>query len=91
MLPFVARTIAAGRGSRSFLCPDCHAPLGLIQPDENEPTRLLGICDSCPKWALLVELEPEWQKFLLIELPDGETIRRVKPEIEAVPPRRAGR
>jgi hypothetical protein len=84
MLPFVVRTIAAGRGSQSLSCPDCQSPLNLIQPDENKPTRLLGTCDTCSKWAFLVELEPEWQKLLLIELPDGETIRRGHPEIEAL-------
>ena len=60
-----------GRGSRPLSCPDCRSPLNLIQPDENEPTRLLGTCESCSKWAFLVELEPDWKKVLLIELPDG--------------------
>ncbi len=91
MLPFVVRTIAPGRGSRSLSCPDCRRPLSLIQPDESEPTRLLGTCDTCSKWAFLVELEPDWQKLLLIEIPDGEAIRRAHPEIEADPPRRVGR
>ena len=72
-------------------CPDCRRPLSLIQPDESEPTRLLGTCDTCSKWAFLVELEPDWQKLLLIEIPDGEAIRRAHPEIEADPPRRVGR
>jgi hypothetical protein len=81
-LPFVVRTIAPGRGSQSLSCPDCQSPLSLIQPDENEPTRLLGTCDTCSKWAFLVELEPEWQKLLLIELPDGQSILRGHPELE---------
>lgn len=76
VLPFVVRTITAGRGSRALLCPGCRLPLNLIQPDENEPTRLLGTCESCSKWAFLVELEPEWRKALLVELPDDESIRR---------------
>src|SRR5262245_3983325 len=75
-LPFVVRTIAPGRGSRSLLCPGCCMPLNLIQPDENEPTRLLGTCEDCAQWAFLVELEPEWRKALLVELPDDESIRR---------------
>ena len=74
ILPFVVRTIAAGRGSRPLCCPDCRAPLNLIQPDENEPTRLLGTCESCSKWAFLVELEPDWKKVLLIELPDADAL-----------------
>lgn len=76
IVPFVVRTITPGRGSRALLCPDCRLPLNLIQPDENEPTRLLGTCEACARWAFLVELEPEWRKALLVELPDDETIRR---------------
>jgi hypothetical protein len=91
MLPLVVRTIEVGRGSHSLNCPDCHTPLNLIQPDEEEPTRLLGICETCSKWTFLVELEPEWQRVLLIELPDGEAIRRTHPEIEAIPPGRGRR
>lgn len=91
MLPLVVRTIEVGRGSRSLSCPDCHTPLNLMQPDEEEPTRLLGTCETCSKWAFLVELEPDWQRVLLIELPDGEAIRRGHPEIKAIVPGRAGR
>jgi hypothetical protein len=91
ILPFVVRTIAAGRGSRILYCPSCRSPLNLIQPDENEPTRLLGTCDSCAKWAFLVELEPEWRKALLVELPDGESIRRGHSDREDAPQDRDGR
>jgi hypothetical protein len=76
ILPFVVRTIDARRGSRALCCPGCRRPLNLIQPDENEPSRLLGICDTCVKWTFLVELEPEWRKALLVELPDGESLLR---------------
>ena len=84
ILPFVVRTIVAGRVSPALCCPGCELPLNLFQPDENEPTRLLGTCDSCTKWAFLVELEPEWQKVLLVELPDGDAIRGNYLEEEAV-------
>jgi hypothetical protein len=57
--------------------------LNLIQPDEKEPTRLLGTCETCGTWAFLVELEPEWRRALLVELPDGESILREHPEAVA--------
>jgi hypothetical protein len=80
--PFVVRTVRPGRKSRSLCCPSCHSPLNLIQPDEDEPTRLLGTCDSCSKWCFLVELEPEWRKALLVELPGGDELRRDHGEVE---------
>lgn len=82
ILPVVVRTIVAGRGSRSLNCPACRAPLNLVQPDEDEPTRLLGICDACSKWAFLVELEPEWRKAMLVELPDSESLIRSQPDVK---------
>jgi uncharacterized protein YbaR (Trm112 family) len=91
ILPFVVRTVTAGRGSRALCCPSCRSPLNLIQPDENEPTRLLGTCDSCAKWSFLVELEPEWRKALLIELPDGESLLRDYPHVDVAPRDRGGR
>jgi len=66
---FVAWTITMGLGTRSLFCPDCHIPLNLLQPDENEPSRLLGTCETCSKWVFLVEIEPDWSKALLVELP----------------------
>src|SRR5262249_2284541 len=82
---FVARTITLGQGTRSLLCPDCSVPLSLFQPDEQEPSRLLGTCDSCSKWVFLVEVEPDWERGLLVELPDAETIRRGLETTEAPP------
>lgn len=76
ILPFVVRTIGPTRGSEPLSCPDCRSPLNLIQPDEIDPGRLLGVCDSCSKWAYLIELEPDWKKALVIELPDGDEVRR---------------
>jgi hypothetical protein len=77
-----------GQGTRSLCCPDCSVPLNLLQPDECEPARLLGTCDSCSKWAFLVELEPDWSKVLLVELPSNETIQQ---GLEGTPPPRRGR
>jgi hypothetical protein len=89
MLPFVVRTITPG-ASRRLRCPDCHSPLNLIQPDENEPARLLGTCDSCMKWSFLVELEPDWRKALLVELPGGDEILRGQAGLEPAPSGRSG-
>ena len=44
----------------SLCCPECEIPLDLHQPDDNEPTQLLGICGSCCKWYFLVEIESDW-------------------------------
>jgi hypothetical protein len=46
----------------------------LLQPDENEPSRLLGTCEPCRKWYFLMELKAEWKKTLLVELPSGDTV-----------------
>jgi hypothetical protein len=73
---FVARTLSMGTGSPLLHCPDCEIPLNLLQPDENEPSRLLGTCESCSKWVYLVEMEPDWSQTLLVELPSGEAIRQ---------------
>jgi hypothetical protein len=82
LLPFVVRTIAPGRGSEPLSCPDCRSPLNLIQPDETDPSRLLGICDTCSKWAYLVELEPDWKQALLIELPGADGVHQAQADAE---------
>jgi hypothetical protein len=71
---FVVRTITMSQDTPKLCCPDCRIPLNLLQPDENDPCRLLGTCESCSKWVFLVELEPEWRKTLLVELPEGDVI-----------------
>jgi hypothetical protein len=73
---FLVRTLTMGQDSRPFCCPDCQVPFNLIQPDENEPGRLLGTCDGCSKWYFLAELEPDWRRTILVELPAGEAIER---------------
>jgi hypothetical protein len=75
-LGFVARTITLGLGTRSLCCPDCGVPLNLLQPDEDDPSRLLGTCTACSKWVFLVEVEPDWKKALSLELPSGEAVRQ---------------
>lgn len=83
ILPFVVRTITPGGETQTLNCPACECPLNLIQPDEGDPCRLLGTCESCSAWGLLVELEPDWQKALLIEVPDGEELFRSYQQAEA--------
>ena len=72
---FVTRILSKGQGTRSLCCPECRVPLNLLQPDENEPARLLGTCETCSKWVFLVELEPDWGKVLLVELPSTDGVR----------------
>jgi hypothetical protein len=71
---FVVRTIRMSADTKLLCCPDCQIPLNLLQPDESDPSRLLGTCAYCSKWVFLVELEPNWSKSLLVELPTGEMI-----------------
>jgi uncharacterized protein YbaR (Trm112 family) len=80
---FVVRTMTMNPEATLLCCPDCQIPLNLLQPDENDPSRLLGTCEHCSKWLFLVELEPDWSKSLLVELPAGEVICQ---NIEAAKP-----
>jgi hypothetical protein len=73
----VARPVTIMPGAHSLCCPDCQLPLDLHQPDEELPAQLLGICESCSKWFLVVEVEPDWSGTLLFELPSAETIREL--------------
>ena len=71
----VARGTATDDGVTPLCCPDCQVPLDLHQPDQDEPTQLLGTCCCCSKWFFVVELDSEWNGTLLLELPTAETIR----------------
>jgi hypothetical protein len=59
----------------SLCCPECEIPLDLHQPDDDEPTQLMGICGACGKWFFLVEIESGWNGALLFELPSARAIR----------------
>jgi hypothetical protein len=65
-----------GSGTGSLECPRCAVPLNLLQPDENDPSRLLGLCEACSRWVFLVEVESDWKQAILVELPSSATIRR---------------
>jgi hypothetical protein len=71
----VARAITKNSAANSLCCPDCHDPLDLHQPDEEQPAQLLGTCDCCSKWYFVMEIEPEWNGMLLIELPGERAVR----------------
>jgi hypothetical protein len=71
----VARAVTMSSDANSLCCPDCRDPLDLHQPDEEQPAQLLGTCDCCSKWYFVMEIEPEWNGMLLIELPGQRAIR----------------
>ena len=51
-------------------CALCTEPLGLHQPDPQDPDRLLGICQECHRWYL-IEMMEEPGEAMMIMLPDG--------------------
>jgi hypothetical protein len=71
----VARAVNTGSCANSLCCPDCQSLLNLHQPDEERPSQLLGTCDGCSRWFLLVETDLEWDGTLLFELPSADAIR----------------
>jgi len=70
----VARPVELVPNNRTLWCPGCGEPIDRHQPDENEPTQLLGICSQCSKWFLLIEIEDVCSITMLIELPSAERI-----------------
>ena len=87
---FVVRVLDAEPDSSSLYCTDCQIPYNLIQPDENDPCRLLGTCEGCSKWVYLVEVEPEWKTSLIIELPNTETLQERVGQVKTRPTGTAG-
>jgi hypothetical protein len=71
----MTHAVSMSREVSSLCCPECEVPLDLHQPDDNEPTQLLGVCGSCNKWYFLVEIESDWNGALLFELPSARAIR----------------
>jgi hypothetical protein len=51
-------------------CADCRKSLELSQPDGDFPERLLGVCTSCRRWAL-VELAADEAEAVMVLLPEG--------------------
>lgn len=71
----VAHTVSTDSWASLPYCPNCQVPLDLHQPDEAQPSQLLGLCDGCSRWFFLVESELDWEGMLLFELPSAEMIR----------------
>jgi hypothetical protein len=71
----VARSVSSSAWSNSLCCPECEVSLNLHQPDEDQPSQLLGTCDCCSRWFFLVENELDCEDMLVFELPTAEEIR----------------
>jgi hypothetical protein len=68
---------ASPDGSLAWVeCLDCREPLGLHQPDDHCPDRLLGICEACRRWFLLL-MSPEESLATMVILPEAEWFRAV--------------
>jgi len=70
-----ASLVRTSSWTHSRCCPNCQVPLDLHQPDEEQPSQLLGTCDDCSRWYFLVESEKDWQGTVLFELPSAKMIR----------------
>jgi hypothetical protein len=71
----VARVVSTNSWANSLCCPKCQVRLDLHQPNEDEPSQLLGTCDCCCGWFFLVESDLDREGTLLFELPRADTIR----------------
>jgi uncharacterized protein YbaR (Trm112 family) len=54
-------------------CLNCEQHLGLVQPETQEPERLVGICESCGRWYL-IDWHPGSRQGLMILLPEHEKL-----------------
>jgi hypothetical protein len=77
-----ARVVRLENSEASPGCPDCNKFLSLHQPDENVPTQLLGTCESCSRWFLLIDFEDVWSEFLVFDLPCEAMVREIFKGIE---------
>jgi len=73
----VARPVMFMPERKPLWCPECQVPIDLHQPDENQPSLLLGTCLLCSKWFLLIEIEEMCGRTLLVELPTADRIREI--------------
>jgi hypothetical protein len=51
-----------------YRCQSCADDLVLMQPDNQNPDRLLGSCPGCRRWSL-IECLPDEGSFLVAALP----------------------
>jgi hypothetical protein len=52
-------------------CLACDEYLDLHQPDAGSPDRMVGICDRCGRWYLIV-VTSGTDDAVMVLLPDGE-------------------
>jgi len=60
--------LTRGSGDVAVACPLCGLELDLHQPDPGAPTRLVGICETCPAWFFLVDCAGR-RETVAIQLP----------------------
>jgi hypothetical protein len=53
-------------------CFVCDGPLDLHQPDIRSPERVIGVCELCGNWYLIV-LIPGTDEAVMVALPDDQT------------------
>ncbi len=73
----VARPVMWVPDGSALGCPECHAPIDLHQPDENQPNNLLGTCLECSRWFLVIEIQEASRRTLIVDLPCADKIREV--------------
>ena len=56
-------------------CLSCGEHLGLVQPESDEPERLVGFCGGCGRWYLL-DWHPGSLEGLMLLLPKHEDLLR---------------
>jgi hypothetical protein len=57
-----------------LLCLACRLALHRHQPDQQTPSRLLGTCEGCGRWYLIL-MKPDITSALMVALPEGELFR----------------
>jgi hypothetical protein len=72
VIPFSSATASADLNW--LACGGCQLGLRVYQPDPNSPTRLLGTCDGCGRWYMIL-MEPDGVSALIVSLPESELFR----------------
>ena len=70
----VARPVVLMPRNITLWCPGCGAPIDRHQPNEDDPTQLLGTCSHCSRWFLLIEIEDVNSLTLVVDLPSADKI-----------------
>jgi hypothetical protein len=56
------------------LCLSCLCALDLHQPAVQSPDMLLGVCESCQRWYMILTMA-EGTEVVLVRLPDREWLK----------------